>query len=120
MAIRIFVNNELNELYNALEIAWHLLKPDGISVALSFHSLEDRIIKRHFHGIDMDTDFNLSLNHQARNFGKMSSKERIEKLVEGRWDPLSKKVIVPSEEEVLMNPRARSAKLRAARKSVNN
>ena len=116
MAIRIFVNNELNELYNALEIAWHLLKPGGICVALSFHSLEDRIIKRHFHGIDMDIDFNMSLNRQARNFGKLSSKKDILKLVEGRWDPFSKKVMVPSDEEVLMNPRARSAKLRAARK----
>ena len=64
----------------------------------------------------MDTEFNMSLNRQARNFGKLSSKKDILKLVEGRWDPFSKKVMVPSDEEVLMNPRARSAKLRAARK----
>ena len=118
-AIRIFVNNELNELHNALEVAWHLLKPGGICVALSFHSLEDRIIKRHFHGIDMDADFNMSLNHQARNFGKFHQKKEILRLTEGKWDPFSKRILVPSEEEVTMNPRARSAKLRAARKTLN-
>ena len=118
-AIRIFVNNELNELHNGLEIAWHLLKPGGVCVAMSFHSLEDRIIKRLFHGINMDAKFNMTLNEQAsRNFGKYHSQKDIENVVNKKWEPVTKKIIVPDDDEVITNPRARSAKLRAARKIV--
>ena len=106
-------------MHNGVEIAWHLLKPGGVCVAMSFHSLEDRIIKRHFHGISMDDKFNTSLNEQAaRNFGKYHPQRDIEKLVNKKWEPLTKKVIVPGDDEVIKNPRARSAKLRAARKVV--
>lgn len=53
MAIRIFVNNELNELYNGLTMANRYLLPGGKIVVITFHSLEDRIAKRHLHGIDI-------------------------------------------------------------------
>ncbi len=81
-ALRIAVNNELAPLKKALENIISGLKPQGRLCVLTFHSLEDRIVKRAF------LDF--------KDLGV----------------PLSKKVIVPSEEEQKMNPRSRSAKLR--------
>ncbi len=113
-ALRIFVNNELNELHNGLEIAHYLLKPGGTCVAISFHSLEDRIIKRHFHGIDMDTKFNLSIGDRVRNAGKIHDESELNKYLKRKWAPISRKIIVPDEEEQFTNPRSRSAKLRAA------
>lgn len=114
------MNNELNELHNGVEIAWHLLKPGGICVAIAFHSLEDRIIKRHFHGIYMDEKMNLSVTQRARNFGKYHPRTAIEKIIKNKWEPLTKKITVPEESEIGANPRARSAKLRAARKKADH
>ena len=118
-ALRIFVNNELNELLNGLEIAHALLRPGGMCVAISFHSLEDRIIKRCFHGIDMDAKMNMSLHQQSRNSNKLHNVQEITRLVMNKWEPINKKVILASDEEVLTNPRARSAKLRAAVKKLD-
>ena len=115
-ALRIFVNNELNELNNGLELAHHLLRPGGVCVVIAFHSLEDRIVKRHFHGIDMDQKANMSVTDQHRSSLKSFGKEEITEILKKRWEPISKKVVLPSEEEEQQNPRARSAKLRAARK----
>ncbi|KAL4225182.1 putative methyltransferase-like protein 15 [Mactra antiquata] len=117
-AIRIFVNNELNELNSALEIAYQYLKPGGICVAISFHSLEDRIVKRHFHSIFMDEKPNLSFIQKQRLMDKsrVYSTEEIDKAVIRRWEKMYKNVIVPTQEEIHMNTRSRSAKLRAARR----
>ncbi|CAO2579604.1 12S rRNA N4-methylcytidine methyltransferase [Lemmus lemmus] len=87
-ALRIFVNNELNELYTGLKTAQKFLKTGGRLVALSFHSLEDRIVKRFLLGISMTERFNLSIRQ--------------------------KKVLTPEDQDVQDNPRGRSAKLRAA------
>ena len=87
-ALRIAVNDELNNLEKALPKALNILKPGGRIVAISFQSLEDRIIK---------------------NFLKEKAKENILKI-------LTKKPIKPSLEEIKINPRSRSAKLRAAEK----
>jgi 16S rRNA (cytosine1402-N4)-methyltransferase len=81
-ALRIAVNHELENLQRALEIGFARLRPNGRLVVISFHSLEDRIVKRYFK----------SLRENARV-----------------WGP-----ITPSAEERAQNPRARSAKLRAA------
>ena len=87
-ALRIFVNRELDELRGLLEVAPQLLKPGGRLVIISFHSLEDRIVKDAF-----------------RDGVKL-----------GTYRALTKKPVTASEEEIDRNPRARSAKLRAAEK----
>jgi 16S rRNA (cytosine1402-N4)-methyltransferase len=84
-ALRIFVNRELDDLRQLLEAAPQLLKPGGRLVIISFHSLEDRIVK------------------DAMREGTR----------QGRYRLLIKKPLVPREEEIALNPRARSAKLRA-------
>lgn len=81
-ALRIVVNDELNLLQRALNNALYLLSPKGRLAILTYHSLEDRIVKNFF-------------------------KSNAEILI-----PINKKVIRPSMEEVRSNPRARSAKLR--------
>jgi 16S rRNA (cytosine1402-N4)-methyltransferase len=87
-ALRITVNNELENLKIALPQAIEILERGGRLVVISFHSLEDRIVK---------------------NF--LKEKER-----EGKIKILTKKPIRPSKEEIRKNPRSRSAKLRAALK----
>ncbi|ESO05613.1 hypothetical protein HELRODRAFT_77586 [Helobdella robusta] len=113
-AIRIFVNNELNELNQALLNVHSLLVPGGLCVAISFHSLEDRIVKRHFHGIDMREDLCLSIRDRAR---RNLDRDEIESIVKKNWVVENKKIIVPSDKEVTSNPRSRSAKLRYAFKA---
>lgn len=116
-ALRIFVNNELNELTNGLEIAHWLLKPGGTCLVISFHSLEDRIVKRHFHSIDLDAPKNMTLGDYRWQSKKFKTKEDLEKIIAKKWQPVKRKVLTASDKEVANNPRARSAKLRAARKS---
>jgi 16S rRNA (cytosine1402-N4)-methyltransferase len=88
-ALRIAVNEELENLKSALPQALKILEKDGRLVVVSFHSLEDKIVK---------------------NFLKENSKKGLIKI-------LTKKPIRPSQEEIKKNPRARSAKLRAAIKT---
>ena len=88
-ALRIHVNHELDEIKALLEAAPKLLKPSGRLVVIDFHSLEDRILKD-------------SLRDGAQK---------------GIWTVLTKKPVTPGEEEVEQNPRARSAKLRAAERT---
>jgi 16S rRNA (cytosine1402-N4)-methyltransferase len=85
-ALRIAVNRELDEIRALLQAAPELLKPSGRLVVISFHSLEDRIVKD-------------SLREGAHR---------------GIWEILTKKPVTAGEEEIERNPRARSAKLRAA------
>jgi 16S rRNA (cytosine1402-N4)-methyltransferase len=87
-ALRIFVNHELDDLRGLLHIAPQLLKPGGRLVMISFHSLEDRMVKD-------------ALREGAK---------------QGLYRVLTKKPVTAGEEEVDRNPRARSAKLRAAEK----
>jgi 16S rRNA (cytosine1402-N4)-methyltransferase len=87
-ALRIRVNNELGEIQSLLKSAGSLLKPGGRLVLISFHSLEDRLVKDAF-----------------REAGR--SKE---------FEVLTKKPVVADEQEQMRNPRSRSAKMRAAEK----
>lgn len=108
-ALRIAVNEELQELENGLNAASKLLKPEGRLVVVDFHSLEDRIVKKFF-------------NEKA---GKTNSVSRYMPEIKSNIEPLFttvSKAIIPSEEECNQNPRARSAKLRYAIKTqgVNN
>uniref|UniRef100_A0A8B9IVZ4 12S rRNA N(4)-cytidine methyltransferase METTL15 n=1 Tax=Amazona collaria TaxID=241587 RepID=A0A8B9IVZ4_9PSIT len=118
-ALRIFVNNELHELLIGLKTAEKFLKPGGRLVALSFHSLEDRIIKRFFHGIDMTEKYNLGAKQKIRQALKNCSKEEdTEEISPGKsnskWIFIQKKVLTPQAKDIQTNPRGRSAKLRAA------
>jgi 16S rRNA (cytosine1402-N4)-methyltransferase len=88
-AIRIAVNEELDNLRKALPQAVEILKCKGKIVLISFHSLEDRIVK---------------------NFFREKAKENILTII-------TKKPVVPTKEEIKINPRSRSAKLRAAEKT---
>jgi 16S rRNA (cytosine1402-N4)-methyltransferase len=85
-ALRIFVNDELKDLQALLEAAPQVLKPSGRLVIISFHSLEDRIVKD-------------ALREGVR---------------QGCYKLLTKKPLTAGEEEIDRNPRSRSAKLRAA------
>jgi len=87
-ALRIFVNRELDDLRDLLKAAPQLLKSGGRLVVISFHSLEDRIVK------------------DALRDG----------VKQGYYRSLTKKPVTASEEEIDRNPRSRSAKLRAAEK----
>lgn len=118
-ALRIFVNNEINELHNGLEIVHRYLRTGGICVAISFHSLEDRIVKRLFHDIDADLENNISIHKRSKlsSGSTVFTKEELEKVTKKtKWEPLTRKVTLPSVKEVFENPRSRSAKLRAAYK----
>jgi 16S rRNA (cytosine1402-N4)-methyltransferase len=85
-ALRIAVNGELDQLEALLLALPTIIRPGGRVAILSFHSLEDRLVKRTFHDREL-------------------------------WVPLTKKPLVASEEEGAANPRARSAKLRAAKRT---
>jgi len=87
-ALRIAVNDELNSLKEALPKAFEVLEPAGRIVVISFHSLEDRIVKNYFRDLE------------EQNLGKL----------------ITDKPVETSEEETQENPRARSAKLRVIEK----
>ncbi|NXH74234.1 MET15 protein, partial [Hydrobates tethys] len=119
--LRIFVNDELHELFIGLKTAEKFLKPGGRLVALSFHSLEDRIIKRFLHGIDMTEKYNLGSRQKIRQALKNCSKEEdTQEFPHGKsnskWAFIQKKVLTPKAKDIQINPRGRSAKLRAALK----
>jgi len=103
-ALRIEVNDELNSLRRALPEAFALLEPGGVLAVISFHSLEDRIVKEFFagkaRGCTCPPDFPVCVCG-----GK----------VEG--DVLTRKAIIPGARELENNPRSSSAKLRALRKA---
>lgn len=88
LALRVAVNYEFENLTKVLQKVIHILAPGGRIAVITFHSLEDRIVKETF-----------------RFMSKM-----------GGWKLLTKKPVIPSEEEINKNPRARSAKLRVIEK----
>jgi 16S rRNA (cytosine1402-N4)-methyltransferase len=99
-ALRIFVNDELGELVAALHAAERILKPMGRLVAVSFHSLEDRIVKSYLAG------------RGAARAGSRHAPE-LERPA-ATFRVLTKRPVIADQDEVARNPRARSAKLRAA------
>jgi 16S rRNA (cytosine1402-N4)-methyltransferase len=106
-AIRIFVNKELTELILGLIGAVTLLSNGGILIVVTFHSLEDRIVKNFF---NLYSDLK---RNPSRYFPLKENKSSLFKLV-------SKKVLLPTPEEINENPRSRSAKLRYAVRNDNS
>jgi 16S rRNA C1402 N4-methylase RsmH len=108
-ALRILVNDELNELHKALKAAHKLLTPGGKLVVISFHSVEDVIVKHFLRNPPIES---ISRRSKVTTTNSKSTPPS-----SSAWLPLNKKVICPSDEEVFFNPRCRSAKLRAAVKT---
>jgi len=104
-ALRIAVNRELEVLERFIDDAIDLLNPEGRLAVITFHSLEDRIVKQRF----------------LKWFGRCSCPPRFPKCVCGaqrKAEPVTRKPIVADESEIRENPRARSAKLRVCKKTT--
>jgi 16S rRNA (cytosine1402-N4)-methyltransferase len=103
-ALRIFVNGELDELHLALSAAERTLKPGGRLVVVSFHSLEDRIVKNFLAGRG-------KAGGGSRHLPEIA-------LERPSFHILTKRPVTPDAGEISVNPRARSAKLRAAERTA--
>jgi 16S rRNA (cytosine1402-N4)-methyltransferase len=101
--LRIFVNEELDELQLALQAAERVLRRGGRLAVVSFHSLEDRIVKDFF-------------NARGKTGGGSRHLPEVKQAVPS-FRLLTKRPVTPGETEVAANPRARSAKLRAAERA---
>ena len=104
-ALRIFVNRELDELAEALAASERILGQGGRLVVVSFHSLEDRIVKRF-----------LADRSAVRPTGSRHAPEAI--VAPPTFELLTRGPVEPGEAEIRRNPRARSARLRAARRTA--
>ncbi|WP_022719854.1 16S rRNA (cytosine(1402)-N(4))-methyltransferase RsmH [Rhodopseudomonas sp. B29] len=103
-ALRIFVNAELDELYEALNAAEQVLGPGGRLAVVTFHSLEDRIVKNF-------------LNDRGRTGGGSRHLPEVAQAAPS-FELLTKRPVTADAAEVAANPRARSAKLRAAQRTA--
>ena len=103
-ALRIFVNKEISELIYGLINATKVLKKDGVLAVVTFHSLEDKIVKYFFKS--------LSENKRVSRYLPENEDQNI------IFELKEKKPILPSEKEINENPPSRSAKLRYVKKSV--
>ena len=103
-ALRIEVNDELNALKDALKDALEMLNIEGRIVVITFHSLEDRIVKTMFQTVS-------KVEGTRKNVYSLPSKDD-----EPNYQLVNNKVILPSEKEMEENPRSKSAKLRAIRR----
>jgi 16S rRNA (cytosine1402-N4)-methyltransferase len=101
-ALRIEVNDELGALKEMLQQTPSLLKPGGRVAIITFHSLEDRIVKNYFRKGDTEE------SEQIDPFGR--------DVAESPLKIITKKPITATQEEIKRNPRSRSAKLRIAEK----
>lgn len=101
-ALRIEVNHEIDVLKSLLEQSLEILKPGGRLVVITYHSLEDRLVKNFMRSGNVDGNIDKDF------YGRVSTP----------WRLVNNKVIIASEAEVESNPRSRSAKLRIAEKLI--
>ncbi len=104
-SLRIFVNKEISELINGLINAFHLIPVGGVIAVVTFHSIEDKIVKYFF-----------------KNYSEVKNSSRYVPFKENNFKCFNlqnKKPIIPNSEELKLNPSSRSAKLRYAIK-INN
>ena len=99
-ALRIEINDEMGALKALLMSAHEVLKPEGRVAVISYHSLEDRLVKRYFKSGNFEGEPDTDL------FGRRKE----------LWEVITQRPIEPNEEEQRVNPRSRSAKLRIAEK----
>jgi len=104
-ALRIEVNDELGALKELLQQIPGVLAPGGRAVVITFHSLEDRLVKNFFKKGSFEED-------QSDAFGQSITKPLLK--------PVTKKPVIPGDKELKQNPRSRSAKLRVAEKPATN
>jgi len=105
-AIRIFVNQELSQLILGLIVATQLLMKGGTLIVISFHSLEDKIVKNFFNSY-------FDLNKNPSRYIPLQEKKS------GLFELISKKPLTPAKKEIQLNIRSRSAKLRYAIRNSN-
>jgi 16S rRNA (cytosine1402-N4)-methyltransferase len=103
-AIRIAVNDEYGELAEGLMAAERALKPGGLLAVVSFHSVEDRMVKRF-------------MQERAGKTGRGSRYAPETEAIEAAFEIVTRKAVGPDDDELQENPRSRSAKLRVARRT---
>jgi len=106
-ALRIFVNKETSELINGITAATKFVKSGGKIIVISFHSIEDKIVKYYF------TNYSKNKSNPSRYQPEEKKNEFI------FFENYNKKIIKPSADEVINNPPSRSAKLRFATRNKN-
>ena len=102
-ALRIYVNDELNELRQALSAALNVLSVGGVLAVVSFHSLEDRIVKNFMKDL-------VGIKEHTNKYATSTTQNN------SAWENLTPKAIQADDKQVRDNPRSRSAKLRAIRR----
>ena len=107
-ALRIFVNKEITELINGIITATKILKPGGKILIVSFHSIEDKIVKYFF------SNFSTNKSQPSRYLP-----ERENTITTALFDEYKNKIFKPTKKEIDQNNRSRSAKLRYATRSKN-
>ncbi|MFK8039808.1 MAG: 16S rRNA (cytosine(1402)-N(4))-methyltransferase RsmH [Rickettsiaceae bacterium] len=106
-AIRIYVNDELNSLTRFLNHSRQLLNISGLIITISFHALEDKIVKSFF------------INNAQKRIARSKYAKNTEEEQNDKWmKVITKKPLIPSAKEILTNPSSRSAKMRIAMKII--
>lgn len=103
-AIRIAVNSEYSELYEGLMAAERALAPNGLLAVVTFHSIEDRMVKRF-------------MASRSGATGQGSRHAPVTERAPAAFEQVTRKAIAPDDQELAENPRARSARLRIARRT---